>query len=74
MGNSPSEASFPRSILIQTVKMETNAVSFWLQRFILEVRKANKQSYCSDSLYQIYCGLQRALRNAERDINFFEQF
>jgi len=69
---SPEESSFYLDTDI--VKMETNAVSFWLQRFILEVRKANKQPYCPDSLYQICCGLQRALRNAERDINFFEQF
>ena len=52
-------------------RMEISAVSFWLQRFVLEVRKANKEHYCPDSLYQLCCGLQRALRNA---INFFDQF
>jgi len=38
------------------------------------VRKANKQHYCPDSLYQLCCGLQRALRVGDQDINFFEQF
>ena len=28
----------------------------------------------SISLYQLCCGLQRALRDADRDINFLEQF
>ena len=48
------------------VKMEISAVSFWLQWFVLEVRKANKEHYCPDSLYHLCCGLQRALRNAGR--------
>ena len=54
--------------------MEVSAISFWLQRFVLKVRKANKQQYCPDSLYQICCGLQKVLRNAGKDVNFFEQF
>jgi len=56
------------------VAMESNAIGYWLQRFVLEVRKSNKQNYCPDSLYQLVCGLQRALRAGDRDINFFEQF
>ena len=56
------------------VKMEISAVSFWLQRFVLEVRKANKEHYCPDSLYHLCYGLQCALRNAGKDINFFDQF
>ena len=54
--------------------MDTPAIFFWLQRFILVARKVNCEQYCPDSLYQISCGLQRGLRNADRDINFFEQF
>ena len=68
----PEESKFRLDTDI--LKMETNAVAFWLQRFVLEVRKANKQLYCPDSLYQLCCGLHRVLRNAEQNINFFEQF
>ena len=52
--------------------MEGSGTSFWLQRFVLEARKANKQQYCL--LYQLCCGLQWALRNTGNDINFFEWF
>ena len=52
----------------------TNAIDFWLQRFVLEVRKSNGDHYSPDSLYQICCGLQRSLRSSDHDVNFFEQF
>ena len=68
----PEESSFYLDPDIE--RMEISAVSFWLQRFVLEVRKANKEHYCPDSLYQLCCGLQRALRNTGKDINFFDQF
>ena len=68
----PEESTFALDTNI--VNMEVSAISFWLQRFVLDVRKANKQQYCPDSLYQICCGLQRVLRNAGKDVNFFEQF
>ena len=55
-------------------KMELADVSFWLQRFVLEVRKSNGESYSPDSLYQLCCGIQRALREAGHDVNIFEQF
>ncbi len=32
------------------------------------------KSYSPDSLYQPCCGLQRALRNADRDVNLFDDF
>ena len=54
--------------------MDIDAIDFWLQRFVLEVQKRNGDHYCPDSLYQICCGLQRALRNVDHDVNFFEQF
>ena len=54
-------------------KMSTPAVNHWLQRFVIEVRKVCGEHYCPDSLHQICCGLQRALRSADRvDVNFFE--
>ena len=56
------------------VKMELADVSFWLQRFVLEVRKSNGDVYSPDSLYQLCCGIQRALREAGHDVNIFEQF
>ena len=57
------------------VKMELPAdVSFWLQGSVLEVRKSNGDVYSPDSLYQLCCGIQRALREAGHDVNIFEQF
>ena len=54
-------------------KISTPAVNHWLQRFVIEVRKVSGEHYCPDSLHQICCGLQRALRTADRvDVNFFE--
>ena len=41
------------------VKTELADVSFWLQRFVLEVRKSNGDAYSPDSLYQLCCGIQR---------------
>ena len=38
------------------MKMELADVSFWLQRFVLEVQKSNGDVYSPDSLYQLYCG------------------
>ena len=70
----PEETRVGYRLDIDLLTMETNSIGYWLQRFVVEVRKANKQCYCPDSLYQLCCGLQRALRAADRDVNFFEQF
>ena len=32
-------------------------MDFWLSRFMLEVRKANRDPYPPNSLYQLVCGL-----------------
>lgn len=53
------------------VKMKLADVSFWLQRFVLEVRKSNGDVYSPDSLYQLCCSIQRALRDAGQDVNIF---
>ena len=58
------------SLTLKVNKLDTAAVCFWLQRIVLEVRKVNSEYHCLDSLHQLCCGLQRALRNADRDINF----
>ena len=47
----------------------------WLQHFVLEARKSNGDHYSPDSLHQICCGLQRAIRTAGKlntDVNFFD--
>ncbi len=49
-------------------------ICFWVQWFVLEVRRGDGKSYSPDSLYQPCCRLQRALRNADRDVNLFDDF
>ena len=73
----PRERNAPRrdtSLLLDISKMSDESIAFWLQRFVLEARRVNGEHYCPDSLYQLCCGLQRALRDADRDIIFLEQF
>ncbi len=55
-------------------KVDTPAVCFWIQRFVLEVRRGDGKCYCPDSLYQLCCGLQRALMDDDRDVNLFDDF
>jgi len=51
--------------------MSDEAINYWLQRFVLEARKSNGEHYSPDSLHQLCCGLQRAIRAAgNTDINF----
>ena len=53
--------------------MSVPALNYWLGRFILEVRSMSGKEYSPDSVYQLCCGLQWSLRNANRaDINIFE--
>ena len=54
--------------------MDRSAICFWLQRFVLEVRKSDGDHYCPESLYQVACGLQRFLRDMNMDVNFFEGY
>ena len=51
--------------------MSDKSIVFWLQRFVLEARR---EHYFPGSLYQLCCGMQRALRNADCDMKFFLQF
>ena len=58
---------------VDITKMTATAIKHWLHWFVLEVRKGNGEHYCPDSLHQICCGLQIALRAASsNDINFFD--
>ena len=56
---------------VDVTNLAPSELCFRLQRFVLE---GSGEHYCPDSLYQLICGLQRALRNADQDINFFDQF
>ena len=42
------------------------SLTFWLPKFVVEVRKGNGDPYPPNSLYQICCGLQRGLKAANR--------
>jgi len=57
-------------VYLVITELDTAAICFWLQRFVLEVRKRNGEHFCLDSLHQLCCGLQRDLRNLDWDINF----
>ena len=64
-GEEPFSASF--------IIMSVDQMDFYLCRFVLEVRKANGDTYPPSTLYQLCCGLQRLLRESGRaDINIFE--
>ena len=58
---------------VDITKMTAISINYWLQRFVVEARKSNGEHYSPDSLHQICCGLQRALRAAgNTGINFFD--
>ncbi len=55
--------------------MSDEALSYWLQRFIAEIRKANGDSDPPDSLYALVLGIQHHLRTELHtyDWDFFQQ-
>lgn len=54
------------------VDMSRESLSFWLPKFIMEVRKETGDDYPPDSVYNICCGLERNLRlNDREDVNIF---
>ena len=54
---------------VDITKMTAIAINYWLQQFVVETRKGNRE-HSPDSLHQICCGLQWALRAAgNADIN-----
>ena len=64
---------WPLVLDVDIRKMSNAAINHWLQRFVLETRKSNGEHYSPDSLHQICCVLQRAIRAAgNTDINFFD--
>ncbi|MCG7879380.1 MAG: DUF3504 domain-containing protein [Candidatus Thiodiazotropha taylori] len=53
--------------------MDKQTMSFWLTRFIMEVRNAKGGEYPPKTLYMIVCGLLRHLReNGVHDRNFLD--
>ena len=61
-------------------KMDTSEVTFWLSRFVLEVRKKNGELYPPSSLVSLVMGLQSHIRlTCKRDLDIlnspeFEEF
>ena len=54
------------------LSMTEESFLFWLPKFIAEVRKGDGGLYPPNSVYQICCGLSRALKSANRmDIDIF---
>ena len=51
----PEETAVGCVLGSNAVKMKLADVLFWLQRFVLEVRKSNEDVYSPDSLYQLCC-------------------
>jgi len=52
--------------------LTVSEMNFWLPRFVLEIRKKNREPYPPNSLYQIVCGLQRQLcEHGRADIKLF---
>ena len=49
LGDLPLEADIIKMIVIEN--------NYWLQGFVVEARKGNRERYSPDSLHQICCGL-----------------
>ena len=53
--------------------MDPASMNFWLCRFVVEARKKDKSAYPPNTVYQLCCGLNRALGAADRsDIKLFD--
>ncbi|XP_076815215.1 uncharacterized protein LOC143461253 isoform X2 [Clavelina lepadiformis] len=55
---------------------DIEVMSYWLPRFIKEVRRKDKKPYPADTLMQIASGLQRYLRqvSCRSEVNFFDKY
>ncbi|KAK3107796.1 hypothetical protein FSP39_022395 [Pinctada imbricata] len=55
-------------------EMNADSLSYWLQRFVLEVRKLDGSEYPPRTLYYIVCGLLRHLRDENiHNMNFLDE-
>jgi len=53
--------------------MDSQTLSHWMERFTLEIRKANGEEYQPNTLYHIICGIMRYVRmNLKAGIDFFK--
>lgn len=54
------------------VKMNTEDMPFCLCRFVTKARRVDGKLYPPNTLYQLTCGLLRALKQDDRaEVNFF---
>ena len=62
------ESGFKLEVMFAS--MSVLAMNYWLGCFILEARTMSGKEDSPGSVYQLICGLQRSLKNADRaDIN-----
>ena len=61
---SQDEMGSEYELLSEFTTMSVPAMNYWLGKFVLEARTKSGKEYCLDSLYQLYCGLLRSLREA----------
>ena len=60
-------------IVPSLLDMDSQTLSEWLTRFILEVRKINGSEYPPNTLYHLVCGIMRHVRNSKScEIDFFK--
>ena len=58
--------------LLNLVEMSLESLRYWLPKFVMEVRKVDGSHYPPNTVYQLCCGLARALKSADRvDIDIF---
>ena len=60
-------------LLTNIAEMSEDSLKFWLVKFVAEVRRADGKPYPPNSVYQICCGLGRALRAADQtEVDIFK--
>ncbi len=59
-------------IPIAITAIPTNQFGYWLELFVLEVRKKDGSKYSSTSLHHLVAGLMCYLREADVDIDIFQ--
>lgn len=60
------EAEKKNASSVNITEMSKAAIKFWLMRFVVEVRQKDGNPYTPNTLYQICCGLERAIIRAGR--------
>lgn len=59
-------------LLPEFVNMPKMDIQFWISKFVVEAKRKDGSSYPPNSLYQICCGLGRALKTSGRtDVDIF---